>query len=48
MSQKNRYDITIDAIVIDIDQKLNGKYRVRSDGAEFDAYATSGSYYKDD
>ena len=48
MVEKNQYDITVDAVVTDIKNKLDGIYRVKTDGAEFDAYATAGTYYKDD
>ena len=48
MVEKNQYDITVDAVVTDIKNKLDGIYRVKTDGAEFDAYANSGTYYKDD
>jgi len=48
MMEKNQYDITVDAVITNIDNKLDGIYRVKTDGAEFDAYASSGSYYKDD
>lgn len=48
MVKKNQYDITVDATVIDVSKKPDGVYRVRTTGAEFEAFATAGSYYKND
>lgn len=48
MTKKNQYDITVDATVIDVTKKPDGVYRVKTTGAEFEAYATAGSYYKND
>lgn len=47
-SEKNQYDTTIDAVIVDATKKPQGIYTVRTTGAEFEAYATSGSYYKND
>lgn len=48
MSKQNRYDITVEATITDVSKKPDGIYRVRTNGAEFDAYAMGGSYYKND
>ena len=48
MVKKNQYDVTVDATVIDVSQKPDGIYRVKTTGAEFEAFATAGSYYKND
>lgn len=48
MVKKNQYDITVDATIIDVSKKPDGIYRVKTTGAEFEAYATAGSYYKND
>lgn len=48
MAKKNQYDVTVDATVVDVSQKPDGIYRVKTTGAEFEAYATAGSYYKND
>ena len=47
-SKYNQYDVTVEATVTDVNRKPNGIYRVKSTNAEFDAYATAGSYYKND
>ena len=47
-SKQNKYDITVEATIIDVSKKPEGIYRVRTNGAEFEAYSTSGSYYKND
>ena len=47
-SAKNRYDITVTANIVDVSRKPEGIYRVRTDDAEFEAYATAGDYYKND
>jgi hypothetical protein len=48
MAKNNQYDITVDATVVDVEKKPEGIYRVRTSGAEFEAYATAGNYYKND
>lgn len=48
MAKKNQYDVTVDATIIDVSQKPDGIYRVKTTGAEFEAFATAGSYYKND
>lgn len=47
-SKQNQYDITVEATVINTEKKPDNIYRVQSTGAEFDAYAIQGSYYKND
>ena len=41
-------NITVTAIVTDTSRKREGIYKVRSDGAEFDAYSENGTYYKNE
>ena len=48
MTKRNQYDITVDATIIDVSKKPSGIYRVKTTGAEFEVYATAGSYYKND
>lgn len=48
MVKRNQYDVTVDATIVDVSQKPDGIYRVKTTGAEFEAYATAGSYYKND
>ena len=48
MHKNNQYDITVNATVTDVSQKPQGIYRVKTDNAEFEAYATAGDYYKND
>lgn len=48
MKKSNSYDVTIDATIIDVSRKPEGVYRVKTDNAEFEAYASSGEYYKND
>ena len=40
-----KYDVTVDATIVDVSEKADGVYTVSSDGARFKAYAISGSYY---
>ena len=47
-ARENQYDITVEATVINADLKPQGIYRVKTDSAEFDAYTTTGNYYKND
>ena len=44
----NQYDITVEGVIIDTSKKPSGIYTVKTDGAQFEAYAISGSYYKND
>ena len=41
-------NITVTAVVTDTSRKREGIYKVRSDGAEFDAYSENGTYYKNE
>ena len=49
MQKKNQYDVTVQATIIDVSKKPDNIYRVRTTGAEFEAYAQPGtSFYKND
>lgn len=48
MKKSNSYDVTVDATIVDVSRKPEGVYRVKTDNAEFEAYASSGEYYKND
>ena len=46
--QRSNSNITITAIITDTSRKREGIYKVKSDGAEFDAYSENGTYYKNE